>query len=592
MGRISEETIRRVAEATDIVDLIGSYFPLQRAGSHYRALCPFHKEKTPSFYVNPERQAYHCFGCGAGGTVFRFLMDFEQVSFPEAVKRLAARAGIPVLEEFGADAARQGRRQRLLALHAEAAKWFQRQLWDAAAGELARSYLRSRELSDALAQEWGLGFAPDSWEALPLALRRAGFSEAEILESGLGVARQESGPKRPYARFRGRLMFPICNEMGEVIAFSGRLLDPAAKEAKYVNSPETPLFTKGRVLFGLHKAKRALIEAKTALLCEGQLDVIRTSAAGLTHVVAPQGTALTSSQAALLARYVETVILCFDSDTAGRQAAIKSLPALLSAGLAVRVAALPAGHDPDSLVRERGAAALGDAVRQAREAFDDLVEKAREAGELGEPARKARVSRRLAALLGSVRDPVYREDAVARVAARLAITPAALLSQIPQQPSGEEQEMEAPSAPPAEVALTEPMKIICLAALADPELRRWLAEHGARQASKLEPGGILLEYIAGWPAEADSRTPTAAWAASLPPSLQAAWSRLELSATAGPPPTAVAKEWWVRLLTRPLREQLEAATARLRLPGSEEEKILGEILEIRARIAHIEKSAA
>ena len=274
MSRISEETIQRVAEANDIVEVIASYFPLKRAGTSWRALCPFHREKTPSFHVNPQRQSYHCFGCGAGGTVFRFVMDYEHLDFPSAVRRLAQRAGVPVLEEAGSeeDDRRHALRKRLLALHAEAAAWFHNNLLKMPAAREARNYLKTRGISVEIAKSWLLGYAPDSRDALMDFLHEKHFSGEEIAQSGLAAGRDEqySQPNvqtpQLYARFRGRVMFPIRNDYGEVIAFSGRVLDPGAKAAKYVNSPETPLFTKGRVLYGLDKSKRALIEANTAIV--------------------------------------------------------------------------------------------------------------------------------------------------------------------------------------------------------------------------------------------------------------------------------------------------------------------------------------
>ena len=322
MGLISEETIQRVAEANDIVEVIGSYFPLKRAGTALRALCPFHREKSPSFNVNPARQSYHCFGCGAGGGVLRFVMEYEHLDFPSAVRKLAQRAGVPIIEDAGGEDDKQrGLRQRLLGLHAEAAGWFHQNLLTSPAGRVARDYLKSRGINGEIARSWQLGYAPDSWDALLLFLRERKFSQEEIFRSGLASSKEEGDSENLYCRFRDRVMFPIRNDYGEVVAFSGRVLDPEAKTAKYVNSPETPLFTKGKVLYGLDKTKRDLIDKKEAIVCEGQLDLISTFEAGVRNVIAAQGTAFTSDQARLLGRFVETVLLCFDSDNAGQQAA-------------------------------------------------------------------------------------------------------------------------------------------------------------------------------------------------------------------------------------------------------------------------------
>ena len=375
MPRIAEDSIQRVAEACDIVELIGSYFPLKKAGTSFRTLCPFHKEKSPSFHVNPVRQSFHCFGCGAGGNVFRFVMDYEHVDFPSAVRRLAQRAGI-VLEEKDdpQEQSRRDQRSRLLELHKEAASWFHQNLLRTREADHARTYLRKRGLTKEISVTWQLGYAPAGWEIFREWALAKGFSREELIHSGL-IAVREGDQSGGYDRFRDRLMFPIRNDYGEVVAFSGRILNDSDKEAKYVNSPETPIFSKGRVLFGLDKSKRALIDAGIAVVLEGQIDLISAFEHGVRHVVAPQGTAFTMEQARLLRRFVEQVILCFDSDTAGQNAVEKSLPALLSAGMEVRVARLPKGEDPDSMIRTQGAEAFQIQIAAARDFFDHTIER-------------------------------------------------------------------------------------------------------------------------------------------------------------------------------------------------------------------------
>ena len=431
MPRISEETIQRVAEANDIVEVVGSYFPLKRAGTSWRALCPFHREKTPSFHVNPQRQSYHCFGCGAGGTVFRFVMDYEHLDFPSAVRRLAQRAGVPVVEEAGsAQDDRTGLlRKRLLALHAEAAAWFHENLLNSPNAEAARMYLQSRKISSETAKSWLLGYAPESRNSLLDHLRNRQFSWEEITQSGLALAKEDEREfqagmpgGRLFPRFRARLMFPIRNDYGEVIAFSGRVLDPAAKTAKYVNSPDTTLFNKGRVLYGLDKSKRALIEANTAIVCEGQIDVISAFEAGVRNVIAPQGTAFTSEQARLLRRFVESVILCFDSDQAGQKAIGRSLPALFGCGLEVRVALLPEGEDPDSLIRSKGVDPFREIVNTAPRFFDYALEHLAQNGSLENPAGKLGAARKLGPYVAAMTDTVLRESTARMICVRLGIT--------------------------------------------------------------------------------------------------------------------------------------------------------------------------
>ncbi|MFZ0916361.1 MAG: DNA primase, partial [Candidatus Udaeobacter sp.] len=390
MGTIPSETIEQIAAANDIVEVIGSYFPLKRAGTNFKALCPFHQEKTPSFIVSPSRQTFHCFGCGAGGSVFRFVVDYEHIDFPAAVRKLAGRAGITVVEKSGGrgagDEERQRElRQRLLKLHTEAAQWFHENLIKREVGKAAREYLRSREITVEIAKRWQLGYAPDEWDAFGSWARSREYDVRDLIASGLVKTRDEADstsnqtsnfkPQTSYDRFRRRIIFPICNNVGEVIAFSGRLLQDEEGAAKYLNSPETALFRKGSVLFGLDKSKRALIEADSAVVCEGQLDLISLFESGITNVVAPQGTAFTEAQARILKRFVNEVVLCFDADAAGQKAAERSLDALLQNDLIVRVSEMPAGEDPDSLVRREGKTAFEKRIADARDFFDYWIER-------------------------------------------------------------------------------------------------------------------------------------------------------------------------------------------------------------------------
>ncbi|PYL88785.1 MAG: DNA primase, partial [Verrucomicrobia bacterium] len=431
---IPSETIEQVAAANDIVEVIGTYFPLKRAGASFKALCPFHQEKTPSFTVSPQRQTFHCFGCGAGGSVFRFVMDYEHVDFPVAVHKLAARVGIPIVEERRSEDETQQHEARrlLLRLHAEAAEWFHENLLKRDLGTPARDYLRTRGISREVAKSWKLGYAPDSWDAFCQWASKEGYRRRELLSSGLVKLRdEERGDGEFYDRFRGRLMFPICNDVGEVIAFSGRVLAADATAAKYINSPETPLFRKGRVLFGLHKTKRALIDADCAVVCEGQLDLITLFEAGIQNVVAPQGTAFTENQAHVLKRFVREVVLCFDSDTAGQKAAEQSLDDLLrkdmtwynafAHNLAIRILELPAGEDPDSLVRKEGKSAFEKRLANARDFFDYWIERAASNADLTSLRERIALARRLAVAVSYIGDHFVRGQVASKVSSRLSL---------------------------------------------------------------------------------------------------------------------------------------------------------------------------
>lgn len=573
MSRISEETIQRVAEANDIVEVISSYFPLKRAGTSWRALCPFHREKTPSFHVNPQRQSYHCFGCGAGGTVFRFVMEYEHVDFPSAVRRLAQRAGVPVIEEAGSapDDRTLLLRKRLLALHAEAASWFHENLLKSSNAETARRYLQSRKISTETARSWLLGYAPESRNSLLDHLRSQQFSNEEIMQGGLALAKEEARESdagvsggRLFPRFRGRLMFPIRNDYGEVIAFSGRVLDPAVKTAKYVNSPDTALFSKGRVVYGLDKSKRALIEASTAIVCEGQIDVIRAFEAGVRNVIAPQGTAFTSEQARLLRRFVETVILCFDSDQAGQKAIGRSLPALLGCGLEVRVALLPEGEDPDSLIRSTGAAPFREIISAAPRFFDYALERLAKNGSLDNPAGKLRAAQKLGPYVAAMTDPLLRESTTRMICVRLGITEAAFAPHVKAAPlEGETAKMSREIQP---LPMQEGVRQLCRLSLIDADTKAWLAKQSSPRPHELGEGGDLLGKILESSFALQQPSARAAFMATLTPAEEIAISGLDLDRLQENT-LLVAQDLWVGLAAALYKERRSAAAAQLHKPA-------------------------
>ncbi len=368
-GLLSSATKEQIRAASDIVDVIGSYLPLKRAGANFVALCPFHKEKTPSFHVGPQRQTFHCFGCGKGGDVFQFVQEYESVDFMEAVKRLADRAKIPLQYEQG-EGEQQSRhlKDSLLEMHEQISQRWHHCLLNEAAGQVGRDYLAKRGVSAEAIKLFRVGAAPELWDDTVNWAKSKGYEAALVEKGGLIIRKEETG--NYYDRFRGRLMFPICDEQGRVIGFSGRVLSGDEKTAKYVNSPETPIFTKSKVFFGLDKSKRAILDAGSAIICEGQLDLIACFMGGVQNIVAPQGTAFTDQHARIIKRYVDEVVLCFDSDEAGQNAAVRSLDHLLASGLAVRVAVVPAPHDPDSFIKANG----GEAFRQLIESADGFFD--------------------------------------------------------------------------------------------------------------------------------------------------------------------------------------------------------------------------
>lgn len=596
MPRIAEETIQRVVEANDIVAVISDYFPLRKAGTTFRALCPFHREKSPSFHVNPQRQSYKCFGCGAGGDVIRFVREYEHLDFVEAVRKLAQKAGIPIIEEEGdpEEGKRHELRKRLLALHADASAWFHHNLLKTKDAQIARDYLKGRGINAEVAKSWQLGFAPDSWDALLLFLRDKKFSAEEIIQSGLAASREESENPRPrlenfYARFRGRVMFPIRNDYGEVIAFSGRVLDPEAKTAKYVNSPETPLFTKGKVLYGLDKSKRALIEAKTAIVCEGQIDLISAFESGVQNMIAPQGTAFTTDQARVLQRFVETVVLCFDSDRAGQEAVTRSLPALLEHGLDVRVARLPQGEDPDSLIRGQGPEAFRTVVDSAKNFFDHALEVLEERGTLDDPAGKAAAARRLGPYVAHIKDKVLKDATTKKICARLGVPEIAfaqnvkITSQAPSEPSD-----QAPKIEP--LPLAEGVRQLCRLAIISPDARAWLGAQGSPRPEELGEGGAFLSRLIGTSLAIEDPAPRAAFAAGLNTVEELTLSSIDLDRPPGDP-LALTKNLWFGLAAQFLRTQCDATSAQLRqsgLPGAERLRLQTLLMETSKQILDLQ----
>jgi DNA primase len=369
MAGFSSATLERIRAASDIVDIIGAVLPLKKAGANFTALCPFHKEKTPSFNVNPQKQIFHCFGCHKGGDVFTFVKEYENIGFVDAVRRLAERAKIPL--EFEQNPAAQESRHlkdQLLQIHEQITQRWQNCLLNESAGKTTRDYLEKRGVSAEAIKLFRLGAAPEAWDDTVNWAKSKGHPLELVEKSGLIIRKEETG--NFYDRFRGRLMFPICDEQGRVIGFSGRILAGDEKTAKYVNSPETPIFTKSKVFFGLDKSKRAILDAGYAIICEGQLDLIACFMAGVQNIVAPQGTAFTEQHARIIKRYVNEVVLCFDSDEAGQNAAVRSLDHLLASGLAVRVAVVPAPHDPDSFIKANGSEAFRQLVGKAGGFFD------------------------------------------------------------------------------------------------------------------------------------------------------------------------------------------------------------------------------
>ncbi|MDK1020824.1 MAG: DNA primase, partial [Candidatus Hydrogenedentes bacterium] len=349
----NRDLVSEVKAAIDIVEVVSGYLDLKPAGSgRFKALCPFHNEKTPSFHVNRDRQTFHCFGCDKGGDVFTFLEDIEGIDFREVLQNLAERAGIRLDAYAGPNKEAARERTELLKLQSFAARLYRATLVDEVAGRAGREYVRARGLSDETAERFGLGYVAEGWQRLTDAARTEGYRDVALEGSGLA----KRGQRGLYDHFRNRLMFPIRDVSSKVVAFGGRALGD--DKAKYINSPESPVYRKSRVLYGLYEAREALRREKEAIVVEGYFDLLRCVDSGIENVVATCGTALTAEQAGLLKRYVSSVLVVFDGDEAGKRAALRSVGILVAAGLSVRALAPPEGLDPDDYLGKYGTEAF------------------------------------------------------------------------------------------------------------------------------------------------------------------------------------------------------------------------------------------
>ncbi len=418
MARIKEECIARIKDSTDIVELLGRYLQLRRSGNGWTACCPFHNEKTPSFHVNPARQIFKCFGCGVGGDAVKFLMMFENLDYPTALRRIADMNGIAVIEEEeNPEMARMRRlRSRVIEANQLAADYYHRMLCRNQAASHVREYLKKRGFNIDAAKAWQLGWAPPAFGELQQ-LAASKNLDAKLLFEAYLLGNGRSGK---YPVFRDRLMFPIHNVRGEVVGFSGRVMQDDQDPRKYVNTAETVAFRKGEQLFGLHKATGHIGKADmTVVVCEGQLDVIAChEKADIRNAVAGLGTAFTDEHALILRKYAKKAILCYDSDNAGIKASEKTYRKLAQAGLEVHMAALPAGEDPDSLINTQGADALRQAIATARPYLEARVGCELQMG-AGRMENRASLIARMADLAAEIKDSNRRDVAVVDLATRL-----------------------------------------------------------------------------------------------------------------------------------------------------------------------------
>ena len=456
---IPESVITEILQRTDIVELIATYLPLRAAGRSHKGLCPFHTEKTPSFIVNPERQIFHCFGCGEGGDAISFLAKYQRMSFPEAVRFLADRAGVSLPMTRGGDGlADADGRLPLLEVQRQALEHFRENLHGAEGG-IAREYLGKRGLTPALIERFQLGYALPRWDGLLRALRKRGHPDRLIETAGLNVVRQNGTGH--YDRFRHRLMIPIWDVSGRVVGFGGRALDD--KDVKYINSPETAIYRKGTHLYALNLAARAIRERKRVIVVEGYFDAIMLHAHGFDHAVAALGTALTTEQARLLARYATTVILLFDPDAPGISAARRILGHLINVDVDWRVVLLSGGLDPDAYVRAHGAPAFADALESAQDLVDFFLDRRVSGLDMADPVQRAKAVDALVEVLAVMDNPIRREGYIQRVAQRTTITDRSLLQAVVRQRSSAGRKDDAsPSSVQAAVPPGAEEQLVCI----------------------------------------------------------------------------------------------------------------------------------
>lgn len=434
---VPPETLQQIRDRIDIVDVISRYVTLSKTGQNFKGLCPFHSEKSPSFSVSPSRQMFHCFGCAVGGDAFTFLMKQEGMGFMEAVQELAQLSGVTLtVEERGGTSEKSGSaRERYHYIHTLATEWFQHNLADVQVGKATREYLERRGMSSDVVTKFGVGYAPPGWNGLLNVLENAGVKREESFQSGL-VIKKEGGSQNSemrnqgYDRFRDRVIFPIANNRGQVIAFGGRGLTDD-QTPKYLNSPETPWFSKGRTLFGFDKTRMAASRLDRIILVEGYFDVLALYQAGVEHVVAPLGTALTQDHVHAIQRLVKTVFLFFDGDAAGVTAALRTLDLFMNTGMTVKVMPLPPGEDPDTFIRSQGVEAFGQLEGSAPTLLHFAIQASLKGQKTASIEERVRSVDAILRILQKTNNPIEKQEQIQIVSEQLGIRQQMLIDRYP-----------------------------------------------------------------------------------------------------------------------------------------------------------------
>jgi DNA primase len=471
----TDDIISRIRDSVDIVDLVSGYVSLKKTGKNHTGLCPFHVEKTPSFSVNPDKQIFHCFGCGAGGDVFKFIELQEGLNFPEAVRKLAGRAGISLPADNrsrGQDKKAADERSALLKICTDAAEYYRQEL-EAPAGSAARAYLKKRGVSDQVVKDFALGFARPEWDGLLRSLRQKGYNPGQIEKAGLIVKRSEG--EGHYDRFRGRLMFPIRDIAGDVIAFGGRVMDDSLP--KYLNSSETPLYSKSNTLYCLDRAKEQGRKQGYFIIVEGYLDAIACHQYGVRNAVATLGTALTEGHLRLMRRFADKLVLIFDPDPAGVRASLRGFDLFVASGMKVNVVSLPDNDDPDTFLQKHGQEAFAARLRQSVKFMDFVLDQAVGNGPAASIDDKVEKAGEMLGFIAKLPSGIERDYYLKKTAEALDLDEAVLRQEMPKQAKGQSHHPaggKAPAAPGAHRPRAEEILIHLM--LKDEELARSLKD--------------------------------------------------------------------------------------------------------------------
>jgi len=458
MGDVDE-----IKSRLNIVDVIGEKVTLKKSGRNFKGLCPFHNEKTPSFMVSPDRQVFHCFGCAKGGSVIDFVMEYQHVEFPEALEELAMRAGV-TLQERKSDSPERKLKEAIYEINELASSYFTYLLTKHTLGEKALLYVKNRGITDKSIKTFGLGYSPNSWEALYQFLKKKQYSDELIEKAGLALR----GNRGLYDRFRGRLMFTLRDHRGKVVGFSGRVLDPTIKDAKYINTSETPVYSKSNVLFGLDVTQDAIVKANEAILMEGEIDVISSFQSGISNVVAIKGAALTEGHVHLLKRYTERLIFALDSDLAGDAAARRGIDIAEREGLDMKVAVMPMGKDPDEAARE-DPVGLKKAMKNAVPIYDYFITSSKKRFDMTTAFGKKKASEELLPILAKIENSIVQGHYIKKVAVELGVSEETIVDGMKKvKPSLESLRMDRPNEPKKEsfaISGPERLELYCLGLL-------------------------------------------------------------------------------------------------------------------------------